>query len=99
MMMARSLVGKNTVIGSHAFIGAGATVAGNCRIGEQSFIGINCVVFDATTVGKKCICGACSNVKRNLPDCSSIKSTSELNIKQYREDEVESKLMWQRNVR
>ena len=69
-IMAYSLIGANSIIGNHCFCGAKSTVAGGCIIGDQTFIGINCTIFDDTRVGKKCILGACTAVKRNVPDFS-----------------------------
>ncbi len=99
-MMAYSLVGTNSVIGDHCFLGAKSTVAGGCTVGEQSFVGLSCVVFDGTTVGTKCILGACTAVKRNVPDFSLYKTASDdIVIKQYGEDEIEEKLMYRNNKR
>lgn len=99
-IMGGVLVGSNTVIEDHCFLGAKSTVAGGCHIGEQSFVGINCVVFDDTDVGKKCILGACTIVKRNVPDFSIWKSSSvDIQIKQYTEEEIEKKLQFRLNVR
>lgn len=99
-IMGGAMVGNNTVVEDHCFLGAKSTVAGGCHIGEQSFVGINCVVFDDTAVGKKCILGACTAVKRNVPDFSIWKSSSaDIQIKQYTEDEIEKKLQFKLNVR
>lgn len=99
-IMGGVLVGNGTVIEDHCFLGAHSTVAGGCHIGEQSFVGIHCVVFDETTVGKKCILGACTAVKRNVPDFSVWKSSSaDIQIQQYTEEEIEKKLQFRLNVR
>lgn len=98
-MMAYSLVGDHSDIGAHCFMGTKSTVGGGSSIGEQTFIGINCTVFDDTKVGKKCILGACTAVKRNVPDFSLYKTSSEMVIKQYAETEIETKLIAKQNVR
>ena len=98
-IMAQSLIGDNAVIEDHCFLGAKSTVGGGSVIGEQTFVGINCTVFDDTKVGKKCILGACTSVKRNVLDYSLYKTSSEIVIKQYGEDVIESKLMFSKNVR
>ena len=99
-IMQGSLVGANCVIGSHCFLGAHSIVAGGCIIGEQSFIGLHATVFDDTHVGRKCIIGACTAVKRNVPDFSRYSLSSDsIVIKQYNEDDIESKLMFSKNVR
>lgn len=100
VIMGGSLVGNNTVIEDHCFLAAKSTVAGGCRVGEQSFVGIHSVVFDDTSVGKKSILGACTAVKRNVPDFSVWKSSSsDVQIKQYTEEEIEKKLQFKLNVR
>lgn len=99
MIMAHCLVGLKTKIGSHCFMGTKSTVAG-LSVGEQSFIGINSVVFDDRRVGKKCIVGACSAVKRDLPDFHVCKTRLEsMQVKSYPPDVIESKLLFRENVR
>lgn len=99
-IMAYTLIGANTIVGNHCFFGARSLLGGGSTIGEQSFIGINATVFDDTNIGKKCIVGACTAVKRNMPDCSKYATTSDnIVIKQYSEDEIESKLVFSENKR
>ncbi len=98
-IMAGALVGANCVGGAHCFLGAKSTIGGGSTIGAQTFVGMNCTVFDGTTVGEKCILGACTAVKRNVPSCSLIKTSSEIEIRQYPEDEIESKLLFRQNKR
>lgn len=98
-IMGMSLVGANCVIESHCFLGAGSTIGGGSTIGSQSFVGMKCTVFDSTTVGKKCILGACTAVKRNVPDFSLYKTGSDFEIRSYTEDEIEQKLMFRQNKR
>lgn len=95
-----AIILDNCVISDHCFIAAKSLVAGGCKVGEQSFIGLNATLFDDTVVGKKCIVGACTAVKRNLPDYSKITtSLDSFNIKQYTEEEIEFKLISELNVR
>lgn len=98
-IMAMSLVGANCEISKHCFLGAKSTVGGGTIIGEQTFVGMNCTVFDNTLVGKKCILGACTAVKRNVPDCSVYKTSSNFEIKQYDESVIEEKLLFKKNKR
>lgn len=99
-VMQGTLIGANCHVGSHCFFGAHSLLAGGCTIGEQSFMGLNSVVFDDTKIGKKCIIGACTAVKRNMPDFSRYTTPSDnIVIKQYAEDEIENKLMFTRNKR
>lgn len=95
-----AFVADNTTVHDHCFIGAKSTIGGGCTIGEQTFVGLNSTIFDCTTIGRKCLVGACSIVKRNLPDFTRCKTSSDTcEIKQFGEDEIESKLMFKKNVR
>lgn len=95
-----AFIGNKTDIQSHAFIGAKSTIMGGCKIGKQTFVGINATIFDDTIIGDKCIVGACTIVKRNLPSCSVCRINNIDNIiKQYSEDIIESKWVAGHNVR
>ena len=99
-MMSGTLIGANAKVGNHCFFGAHSLLGGGSTIGEQSFVGINSIVFDGTMVGKKCIIGACTAVKRNMPDFSRyVTKSDDVVIKQYSEEEIENKLMFSKNVR
>ncbi len=99
-VMDRAIVAHRAVVKSHAFITIGATVLGAVVIGEQSYIGANATIFDETHIGRKCIVGACTYVKRNLQDCSVIKTPSDsFVIKTYPESEIENKWVAHKNVR
>lgn len=99
-IMAYSLIGANTHIGNHCFFGARSLLGGGSSIGEQSFVGLNATIFDGTIIGNKCIIGACTAVKRNMPDCSRyVTSSMDIVIKQYPEDVIESKLIFTENKR
>lgn len=99
-IMAYTLIGANTHVGSHCFFGARSLLGGGSTIGEQSFVGLSATIFDDTKIGNKCIVGACTAVKRNMPDFSKYVTASDnIVIKQYSEDEIESKLMFRKNKR
>ena len=99
-IMAYSLIGANTHVGSHCFFGARSLLGGGSTIGEQSFVGLNATIFDDTQIGDKCIIGACTAVKRNMPSFTKyITSSSDITVKQYSENEIESKLMFKKNQR
>ena len=99
-IMSGSLIGANTHIGAHCFFGAQTVFGGGSTIGERSFVGIKATVFDGTKIGKKCIVGACTAVKRNMPDFSKWATASDnIVLKQYDESEVEEKLMFSKNKR
>ena len=96
----KAWIGHYTTIADHCFIGAASMVAGKVTIGEQSFIGINAMVFDGVKIGRKCLVGACTFVKRSLPDFSSIKLSSAVTeIRQYNEIDIEEKLVAAKNIR
>ena len=99
-IMQGTLIGADAEVASHCFFGAHAILGGGCTLGEQSFVGIRATVFDDTHIGKKCIVGACTVVKRNMPDCSRyVTKSDEIVIKQYPEEEIENKLIFSKNVR
>lgn len=99
-IMQGTLIGADAVVGDHCFFGAHAILAGGCTLGEQSFVGIRATVFDDTHIGKKCIIGACTAVKRNMPAYSKYVTASDnIVIKEYSEDEIENKLVFSVNVR
>lgn len=99
-VMAFSLIGADCKVGSHCFFGARSLLGGGCSVGNQSFIGLNSTVFDDTVIGEKCIVGACTAVKRNMPSFSKYTTSSDnILIKQYSPDVIESKLMFNKNKR
>lgn len=99
-IMGGSLIGANSFIGPHCFFGAHSVLGGGSSVGERTFVGIRATIFDDTTVGKKCIIGACSAVKRNMPDFSKYSTRSDdYFIKQYTEEEIDNKLVFSKNVR
>lgn len=99
-IMSGSLIGADTKVGAHCFFGAQSVLGGGSSVGERSFIGIKATVFDDTIIGRKCIIGACTAIKRNMPDFSKWTTTSDsIVIKQYAEDEIENKLIFNKNKR
>lgn len=98
-IMDSALIGNEAVIGNHTFIAPGK-IGGGAVLGEQCFVGINAVVFDDTIIGDRCIIGACTAVKRNVPDNTRCSTTSDnLMFKTYLPEVVESKLRTNHNVR
>lgn len=98
VMMAFTLIGAHCEISSHCFFGAKSTVGGGCTIGEQTFVGINTTIFDDRVVGRKCIVGACTALKRDLPDYSSCKTDIDsMVIKTYDDNIIENKLIFSEN--
>lgn len=99
-IMAYTLIGDSCRVASHCFFGARSLLGGGSAVGEQSFIGLNATIFDDTSIGKKCIIGACTAVKRNMPDFSKYATPSDnIVIKQYSEEEIENKLVFSANKR
>lgn len=94
------MIAEKCTIGDHAYFAPHAIVAGKCEVGEQTFVGLNATIFDTRKVGKKCIIGACTAIKRDVSDFTSVKSSLDTEIvKQYPEDIVEDKLVHTKNVR
>ncbi len=99
-IMQGTLIGADAEVGSHCFFGAHSILGGGCTLGEQSFVGLHATVFDDTHIGNKCIVGACTAVKRNMPDYSKYVTPSDnIVIKQYNAEEIENKLVFSKNVR
>ena len=95
-----SFIGDNTIISDHCFVAENTTIGGGVRIGEQSFIGLGTTVFDEVTIGKKCVVGAATALKRNLPNFSVFKTNSDnFIVKSYTEDVIENKLLFSKNIR
>lgn len=95
-----AFVGPVTRVADHCFIGAKSVVGGGVELGEQSFVGLGAVVFDDVKIGRKCLVGAATVLKRNLEDCSVYKTSLESYVKKtYTEEEIEEKLLFQKNVR
>lgn len=95
----KAFVGNDCIIEDHCFIGASSFIAGNCHVGKQTFVGIRATLFDFVEVGEKCIIGACTTIKRNVPDFSLVKATVEQIEVQFPENEILLKLDYQKNKR
>lgn len=95
-----AFIGDWAYLEDHVFMAARSSVYGSTLIGEQSFVGINANVFDEVHIGKKCMIGACTIVKRNVPDFTVVKTINDGNvIKQYPEEVIESKWLTYHNIR
>ena len=95
-----AFIGDWAHLEDHVFMAARSSVYGSTLIGEQSFVGINANVFDEVHIGKKCMIGACTIVKRNVPDFTVVKTINDGNvIKQYPEEVIESKWLAHHNTR
>ena len=93
-IMDNAIVCHRSVIEDHSFIGIKAAICGTVLIGAHSKI------FDEVRVGKKCLIGGATIVKRNVPDCSVVKTPNDtMIIKQYHEDVIESKWQAHHNIR
>ena len=63
-------------------------------------MGLNATVFDHTNVGSLCIVGAAMGVKRDVPDCSVVKSGADnVIVKSYDREIMTEKLVAAKNVR
>ena len=100
MIKSRATIQHLSTIEPHCFVGANSLLAGHVHLGEQTYVGISATIFDAVNIGKKCLIGACTYVKRHIPDCSVIKTKNdEFVMKQYGEDEIENKLLTSISIR
>ena len=78
----------------------GALTAGRVVVGESTYIGVNATIFNRLNIGTKCLVGACTYVKRHLPDFSRIKTKNEgFIIEQFDESVIENKLIAGKEVR
>lgn len=94
MVKSGAKIAHLSTIYPHCFVGANSFLAGGVNIGEQTYIGVSATIFNSVNIGKKCLVGGATYVKRHLPDCSVIKTKNDdFIIKQYPEEEIESKLL------
>ena len=94
------VIGNTAVINEHCFIGVHGVIGGGAVIGKQTFVGMRGTVFDGTKIGDKCIVGACAFAKRHLPNYSVCKTMSDsIKVQQYKEEEIEEKLVAGKGVR
>jgi sugar O-acyltransferase (sialic acid O-acetyltransferase NeuD family) len=95
-----AVIGHFVSIENHCFIGISGIIGGSSVIGEQSFIGIRATVFDEVQIGKKCLIGACSVVKRSIPNYTIVKtSLNNIDIIQSNKFLIEEKLVARKSVR
>lgn len=87
-----AFIGNCAKVDDHCFLGARATIMGSVSVGKQTFIGVNATVFDFVHIGNKCLVGASTIQKYDMPDFSISKIlTDNIVIKNYSEEEIESK--------
>ena len=90
----------DSIIEDFVFTGSKVTIGGKCIIGAQTFIGLNALVFDQVHIKEKCIIGAGTVIKRNIEKNTVCKlETSNINIKTYSDNIIETKLIASKNVR
>ena len=96
----RATIGHDNIVFAHSYIGMGALTAGRVVVGESTYIGVNATIFNRLNIGTKCLVGACTYVKRHLPDYSRIKTNNEgFIIEQFNESVIENKLIAGEEVR
>lgn len=89
-----SFVGNMARVNDHCFLGAKSIIMGDSHIDAQSFIGIGACVFEFVGIGQKCIIGACTIVKNDVPDFTVIKADFPNTVaKSYSEDVMEQKMV------
>lgn len=100
IIMPYSLIGSKSIIEPHCFIGVKTIIGGESLVRNQTFTGFNAIILDNTIIEEKCIIGAGTVIKRNLPPYSRCITNSDNQIfQQYPENEIESKLIFYKNVR
>lgn len=95
-----AFIGHKSTVGNHCFLGVNSLIMGGVTIGNQTFIGVRASIFDTTDIGQKCVIGACTIIKRNVPDFCVCKTPNDTTIvKQYDESVIESKWLARGNIR
>ena len=93
-------IGHHSEIGSFIHIAGKATLGGECIVNDQVFIGLNATVLDGVTIEEKSIIGAGTVIKRNVKKNTVCKlDKSNIIIKTYPENIIESKLVSNKNIR
>lgn len=85
----KCVIGHDSVIGNHNFFGVDSVVGGHDYYGDCCFTGLKALVFNRVAVGNKCVIGAGSSVKYDLPDYS-LTVVPKSFIKQCDEEKIES---------
>lgn len=85
----KNVIGHDSVIGNHNFFGVDSVVGGHDYYGDSNFTGLKAVVFNRVAVGNKCVIGAGSAVKNDLPDFSLCVAPKSF-VKQCDEEKIES---------
>ncbi len=100
ILSSQTFVLHDSIIEDFVFTGSKVTIGGKCIIGAQTFIGLNALVFDQVHIKEKCIIGAGTVIKRNIEKNTVCKlETSNINIKTYSDNIIETKLIASKNVR
>ncbi|MDD4957083.1 MAG: hypothetical protein PHH49_07390 [Candidatus Omnitrophica bacterium] len=61
-------IDHDNVLGDHVNIAPGVVTGGGVEIGAGTFVGLGAVVFPEVRIGRKCIIGAGSLVRKDVPD-------------------------------
>jgi carbonic anhydrase/acetyltransferase-like protein (isoleucine patch superfamily) len=63
------LIGHDSVIGDHCFIGPNAVIAGRVKIGSHSFVGANSTIRNGVTIAPDCVIGAGAIILEDTREC------------------------------
>lgn len=72
LILNRSYIAHDTLIGSSAVISAGVSIGGHCEIGSFSNLGMNAAVHQKTTIGAGAMVGMSTPVVKNVPPYSKV---------------------------
>lgn len=85
----KCVIGHDSVIGNHNFFGVDSVIGGHDFYGDCNFTGLKALVFNRVAVGNRCVIGAGSALKTDLPDFSLCVAPKSF-IKQCSEEKIES---------
>ncbi len=85
----KCVIGHDSVIGDHNFFGVDSVVGGHDFFKDCNFIGLRALIINRVAVGNKCVIGAGTVVKKDLPDFSLCVADNSF-VKQCDEQKIES---------
>lgn len=85
----KCVIGHHSVIGNHNFFGVDSVVGGHGYYKDCCFTGLKAMLFNRIAVGNRCVIGAGSVLKSDLPDYSLCVAPKSF-IKQCDEEKIES---------
>jgi len=68
ILLTKSHVGHDVIIGENCQLATGAIIGGSCTIGNEVKVGLNAVVVPWRSIGNNVVIGASAVVTKNVPD-------------------------------